>query len=379
MSYSVELISSVTSLSADEWDGIFKGDYPFTRYHFLLALEQGRSIGPQTGWLPQHALVRNANGKLVAIMPWFKKTHSYGEYLFDWAFAEAYQRYGFRYYPKLINAIPFTPCSGPRLGLTDDVKAADVLPLIESELIKHHDVSNLQSLYVTRELGDALHNQGWWQRYDIQFLWHNRDYRRFDDFLLALVSRKRKSIRKERRRIVDRGITMKTLSGEAMDETLWQQFSHFYQRTYIKRSGHGGYLTPATLRQWGQQLADQIVVFGAYHNGQLIAASLCFVGSDTLYGRYWGCVDEMDFLHFEACYYQGISYCIERGLAYFDAGAQGEHKLHRGFEPVLREGFYRFMPSPLNDAIAQFCVQERKAVTDHFNTLTDYTPLKSQN
>lgn len=379
MSYRVDLITSVTSLSANEWDGIFNDHYPFTRYHFFLALEQGRSIGPQTGWHPQYAVVRNADNEAVAIMPWFKKTHSYGEYFFDWAFAEAYERYGLRYYPKLINGIPFTPCSGPRLGLRDDVKIADVLPLIEAELIKHHDVSNLQCLYVTPELSGALQNDGWWQRYDIQFLWHNRNYQSFDDFLAQLVSRKRKSIRKERRRIVDSGITMKTLPGETVDETFWQQFSHFYQRTYLKRSGHTGYLTAATLRQWGHQLADQIVIFAAYHNEQLIAASLCFVGSDTLYGRYWGCVDEMEFLHFEACYYQGIAYCIEHGLGYFDAGAQGEHKLHRGFEPIMREGFYRFMPSPLNNAIAQFCAQERMALAEHFNALTDYVPLKSQN
>lgn len=376
MNYRVELLSSITSVNASEWDDVFRDQYPFTRYHFLLALEQGRSIGPQTGWHPQYAVVRNRNSELVAIMPWFKKTHSYGEYFFDWAFAEAYQRYGFRYYPKLVNAIPFTPCSGPRLGLAAEVNVADVLGLIESELLKHHDVSNLQSLYVSSDLSAALHSEGWWQRFDIQFLWHNRNYRSFDDFLLALVSRKRKSIRKERRRIADSGITMKTLPGEALDDSFWQQFSHFYQRTYIKRSGHEGYLTPATLRQWGQQMADQIVVFGAYRYDQLIAASLCFVGLDTLYGRYWGCVDEMEFLHFEACYYQGIAYCIDRGLTYFDAGAQGEHKLHRGFEPVLREGFYRFQPSPMNDAIAQFCAQERLAVAEHLNMLSDDVPLK---
>ncbi|WP_290653357.1 GNAT family N-acetyltransferase [Idiomarina sp.] len=374
----IELTSSVTAVSRDDWDNLFGRNYPFTRYDFLLALEQGGSLGPQRGWVPQYAVARDTDNVIVAIMPWFKKTHSYGEYFFDWAFAEAYERYGFQYYPKLINAIPFTPCSGPRIGLADDYRASDVVPLIEAELTKQHDVSNLQCLYVTPELSKTLANDGWWQRFDIQFLWQNRDYRSFQDFLAALVSRKRKSIRKERRQVTEQGVTMKVLAGDELDDAFWQQFTRFYQRTYLKRSGHGGYLTSETLKLWGKHLADSIVVFAAYREQQLVAASLCFKSKDTLYGRYWGCVEELEFLHFEACYYQGIEYCIAHGLAYFDAGAQGEHKLHRGFEPVLREGFYRFMPSPLNEAVAQFCGQERAAIQEHISTLGGVVPFKNK-
>lgn len=372
----IELSSSISAVSGDDWDNLFGRNYPFTRYDFLLALEQGGSLGPQRGWVPQYAVVRDTKDVIIAIMPWFKKTHSYGEYFFDWAFSEAYERYGFQYYPKLINAIPFTPCTGPRIAVDEGCSADELVPLIEAELTKQHDVSNLQCLYVEPEFSNTLRNDGWWQRFDIQFLWKNRGYNSFDDFLAALVSRKRKSIRKERRQVTDQGVTMKVLAGNELDETFWQQFIRFYQRTYLKRSGHGGYLTPETFNLWGTHLADSIVVFAAYREQQLVAASLCFKGVDTLYGRYWGCIEELEFLHFEACYYQGIDYCIAHQLAYFDAGAQGEHKLHRGFEPILREGFYRFMPSPLNDAVEQFCGQERAAIKEHLQGLKDLVPLK---
>ncbi|RUO40380.1 GNAT family N-acetyltransferase [Idiomarina aquatica] len=372
----VTLLSSVTAIAQSDWDNLVGRCYPFMRYGFFLALEQGGSIGQQRGWLPQYAVVYDDSNRLIAIMPWFKKTHSYGEYLFDWAFAEAFERYGLRYYPKLINAIPFTPCQGPRLAVAKGINTGEVLMRIEAALAKAHDVSNIQCLYVESDFSAVLEAQGWWQRFDIQFLWQNRSYRCFDDFLATLVSRKRKSIRKERRQVTEQNIELRTLHGEELDAEFWQQLSVFYQRTYLKRSGHGGYLTPTTLRLWGEQLTPYIVVFAAYQDGILVAASLCFKGSDTLYGRYWGCRQELEFLHFEACYYQGIDYCIKQGLRYFDAGAQGEHKLHRGFEPVLREGFYRFAESPLNDAIADYCLQERRALREHLHTLHGYTPYK---
>ncbi|WP_300320397.1 GNAT family N-acetyltransferase [Idiomarina sp.] len=370
--------STITSIPKADWNRLFSSNYPFIQYDFLLALEQGGSLGPQRGWLPQHVAVHDNSDKLIAIMPWFKKTHSYGEYLFDWAFAEAYERYGFQYYPKLINAIPFTPCQGPRLATAKGVNAADVLPAIESALMQEHDVSNLQCLYVEPNVSEALAEEGWWQRFDVQFLWQNRGYSSFDDFLGALVSRKRKSIRKERQKVSEQNVEMRTLHGNELTADFWHQFIVFYQRTYLKRSGHDGYLTPATFELWGKLLAEHIVVFAAYRNDEMVAASLCFKSENTLYGRYWGCQEELEFLHFEACYYQGIEYCINHNLSYFDAGAQGEHKLHRGFEPVLREGFYRFMPSPLNDAIEQYCRDESSALRKHLKTLRTYLPYKDR-
>ncbi|ASG64731.1 GNAT family N-acetyltransferase [Idiomarina piscisalsi] len=369
--------STITSIPKADWNRLFSSGYPFAQYDFLLALEQGGSLGLQRGWLPQYVAVHDNSDTLVAMMPWFKKTHSYGEYLFDWAFAEAFDRYGFQYYPKLINAIPFTPCQGPRLATAKGVNAADVLPVIESALMQEHDVSNLQCLYIEPNVSEALAEEGWWQRFDIQFLWQNRGYDSFDDFLGALVSRKRKSIRKERQKVSEQRVEMRTLPGNELTADFWHQFIVFYQRTYLKRSGHGGYLTPATFQLWGELLAEYIVVFAAYRNDEMLAASLCFKSDNTLYGRYWGCQEELEFLHFEACYYQGIEYCINHNLDYFDAGAQGEHKLHRGFEPVLREGFYRFMPSPLNDAIEQYCQDERAALNEHIKTLRAYLPYKN--
>ncbi|RUO73587.1 GNAT family N-acetyltransferase [Idiomarina seosinensis] len=367
--------TSITEIEPRQWNNLFSSDYPFLHYGFFLALEKGGSLGPQRGWVPRYVMVYD-NDIAVAAMPWFKKTHSYGEYLFDWAFAEAFERYGFQYYPKLVNAIPFTPCQGPRLGLCDSLKANQVLPLIESALLVDEDVSNLQCLYVEEDLGLALQEEGWWQRYDIQFLWKNRNYLDFDDFLSRLVSRKRKSLRKERLKVASQGIEMKTLAGDQLTAEFWSAFAQLYQLTYLKRSGHGGYLTPETLKLWGQYLAESIVVFAAYHEQKMVAASLCFKDSNTLYGRYWGCLQEFDFLHFEACYYQGIEYCIEHGLQHFDAGAQGEHKLHRGFEPVLRQGFYRFQPSPLTDAVEDYCQRERKAINEHCKMLSEHSPYK---
>ncbi|MGM0481149.1 MAG: GNAT family N-acetyltransferase [Pseudomonadota bacterium] len=366
---------SIAEIDAQQWNSLFDSDYPFTRHEFFLALEQGQSLGPQRGWMPRYVVVYQQQTP-VAVMPWFKKQHSYGEYLFDWAFAEAFERYGYQYYPKLINAVPFTPCQGPRLGLLKGVGVQQVMPVIEAALIEAEAVSNFQCLYVQPALGQALMADNWWCRNDIQFLWYNKGYRQFDDFLQKLVSRKRKSVRKERQKVREQGIELQVLKGEQLSTEFWQQFAVFYQHTYIKRSGHNGYLTPDTLKLWGCYLTQSIVVFAAYYNGQLVAASLCFHDKRTLYGRYWGCLSEFDFLHFEACYYQGIEYCIEHGLQYFDAGAQGEHKLHRGFEPVLRQGFYRFAETPLNDAIEDFCQRESSAVVEHLAVLNEHSPYK---
>lgn len=369
------IYQSITDIDPQQWNNLFADDYPFTRHEFFLALEQGQSLGPQRGWVPRYVVVYEQQ-TAIAAMPWFKKQHSYGEYLFDWAFAEAFQRYGYPYYPKLVNAIPFTPCQGPRLGLAKTASAATVMSVIEAALMAAEPVSNLQCLYVQPALGEALKAENWWRRYDIQFLWYNKGYRNFDDFLQKLVSRKRKSLRKERQKVSEQGIRLEVLEGDQLNTAFWQQFAVFYQRTYIKRSGHSGYLTAETLKRWGDYLAQSIVVFAAYYNGDLVAASLCFRDRTTLYGRYWGCLSEFDFLHFEACYYQGIEYCIKQGLQYFDAGAQGEHKLRRGFEPVLRQGFYRFAATPLNEAVEDFCQRESNALAEHLAVLNEHSPYK---
>ncbi|MCH8537921.1 MAG: GNAT family N-acetyltransferase [Alkalimonas sp.] len=358
----LQCVSSLAEVKADEWDALFPTDYPFTRHAFLRALEQGGSVGGQTGWLPQYLLLWREQ-RLIAALPAYLKLHSYGEYLFDWSIAEAYQQHGLDYYPKLVLAVPFTPAEGPRVGLCAKESRSQLMAQLDAglqQLVGRYQLSNVQCLYPESAQQHLWTERGYWQRYDVQFQWLNRGYQSFADYLATMTSRKRKQIRKERSRVAEQGLVMKTLHGAELDEAFWQQFVLFYQQTYLKRSGHRGYLTADTFRRWGQQMSDSIVVFAAYHQQQLIAASLCFRSEHTLYGRYWGCAAEYDFLHFEACYYAGIDYCIAHQLASFDAGAQGEHKLQRGFEPVLRSGFYRFQPSPLFAAIERYCLDEQQ-------------------
>lgn len=352
----IEWIDTLQSVPADSWNALFATDYPFTRYDFLQALESGGSVGPGTGWQASHLTIWQGE-QLVAAVPAYLKQHSYGEYLFDWAIVEAYQRYGLDFFPKLVLAIPFTPAEGPRFGVLTGEDQAELMALMLDALqqrMKKQRLSSIQCLYPNEAQREHLTAAGYWPRQDVQFEWRNYGYAFFDDFLASLSSRKRKQIRKERQRVQDAGVALSVVHGCDADAMLWQQLYRFYQRTYLKRSGHAGYLTEATFHQWGQQLADSIVIFAAYQQQQLIAASLCFRSADTLYGRYWGCEAEWDFLHFEACYYAGIAYCIEQGLQRFDAGAQGEHKLQRGFEPVTRYGCYHFRDSPLKDAIGRY-------------------------
>ncbi|KKO46721.1 hypothetical protein WG68_04085 [Arsukibacterium ikkense] len=363
----VHCCDDLTTIEPAAWDSLFWADNPFCRHAFLAALEQGGSVGEGTGWLPQHLLVYRANN-LVAAMPMYLKLHSYGEYLFDWTIAEAYQRQQLSYYPKLLCAIPFTPAQGPRLGLAPGENSEQLYKLIHQAILQRQQqlaCSNFQCLYPDIALQQIMRQHGLLERFDVQFQWHNQHYTDFAGFLARLPSRKRKQISKERRQVQQQGIEVITFDGNNLPTDFWPQFVGFYQATYQKRSGHNGYLTPATFALWGQYMADSIVVFAAYAQGKLVAASLCFKSADCLYGRYWGCVAEFDKLHFECCYYAGIDYCIANKLARFDAGAQGEHKLKRGFVPVIRHGFYHFSPGPLVDAISDYCQREQAALLDY--------------
>lgn len=352
----LEWTDTLSQVSPEAWDALFATQYPFCRYAFLSALETGGSVGPGTGWQSSHLLLYR-DDQLIAAVPAYQKEHSYGEYLFDWAIVEAYQRYGLDFFPKLVLAIPFTPAEGPRFGFLPAEDEARLMGLLLEALqqrMKKQRLSSIQCLYPNEAQRDLLTAADFWPRQDVQFEWRNYGYAFFDDFMAGLSSRKRKQIRKERQRVQDAGVELRVIAGVDATAQLWQQLHRFYQRTYLKRSGHKGYLTEATFLRWGEQLADQAVIFAAYHQQRLIAASLCFRSADTLYGRYWGCEADWDFLHFEACYYAGIEYCITHGLQRFDAGAQGEHKLQRGFEPVTRYGCYLFRDSPLKDAINRY-------------------------
>ena len=389
LSMHLQILSSISEIQASDWDTLFAGDYPFCRHAFLQALELGNSVGKGTGWLPQHLVLWDGD-TVVAAAPAYLKQHSYGEYLFDRVFAEAYQRHGLRYYPKLLFAVPFTPAQGPRLGIAKGVDPLTVLPLLQQALLGGADaqlhqttavatapadtastqqlcaLSHWQCLYAGETEQALFRADGWLERFDVQFEWQNQyappreslaaateppsqKFENFEQFLATLTARKRKQIRKERALVEQQGLQLRTLCGSALDADFWQQFYQFYVATYLKRSGHQGYLTLQTFLLWGRTMASQIVVFSAWHQEEMVAASLCFRSEDKLYGRYWGCSEAYAMLHFECCYYSGIDYCIAQGLTAFDAGAQGEHKLQRGFVPVIRSGFYRFLP-PTSDA-----------------------------
>src|SRR5690606_16288492 len=332
----IALTATLAAISADAWNAVAGSDYPFTRHEFLHSLERSGATDADSGWQPHHVLVKRG-GHLIAVMPLYMKTHSYGEYVFDWAWADAYQRYGRHYYPKLLSAIPFTPATGPRLCVAAGESTAAVVEQIVAALKQKVSTSNLSSLHILFPEGETAKHfaaSGLSERWGAQYHWFNRGYSSFDDFLATFASRKRKNLRKERERVAEQGIELRVFEGEQIGAGEWEIFYHFYALTYVKRSGHVGYLNAEFFRLIGAAMPAAIVMTLAYWRGKPIGGALCFRDSNNLYGRYWGCVREFDCLHFEACYYQGIDYCIRNGLAHFDPGAQGEHKIQRGFEPI---------------------------------------------
>jgi uncharacterized protein len=374
----ISFIDSLNAVSAQAWNQLCVDDYPFVRYEFLYALEASGSVGKGTGWQAQHLLVHDGE-ELIAAMPLYKKTHSYGEYVFDWSWADAYQRYGLNYYPKLVCAIPFTPCSGTRLLLNHSAKMQELLPLIVAE-IKDHLVniqaSSWHCLFPLEDLSSQLIEQQIPQRLGTQFHWFNRGYKTWDDFVAAMNSRKRKNINKERRAVAEQGIEFTALVGTDIGVGNWQLFYQFYCNTYLKRSGHTGYLTAEFFNLLNQSFAQHCLMIMAHKNDQPIAAALFFIDSKTIYGRYWGCLAEYDFLHFETCYYQGIEYAITHGLQRFDGGAQGEHKIQRGFEPVATYSNHYLVQADFQQAIKRFLASEKPSVELYMQDAKTYLPFK---
>jgi predicted N-acyltransferase len=344
----------------------------------LHALELSSSVGKGTGWLPQHLVVYEGD-ELIAAMPLYIKSHSYGEYVFDWSWADAYKRYGMDYYPKLINAIPFTPCTGARLLLKNSNQQAELLPYILSAIKNHAEKLNASSwhcLFPAQELSVELESLKISQRIATQFHWFNRGYKNWDDFVGAMNSRKRKNINKERRAVAEQGITFAAKAAEEISVEDWELFYQFYCNTYLKRSGHTGYLTEAFFNLLRENFSYNCLMIIAQHESQPIAAALFFKDSKTIYGRYWGCVAEYDFLHFETCYYQGIDYAIKNNLQRFDGGAQGEHKIARGFEPVTTYSNHWLARAEFQQAIDQFLASEKPSVELYIQDAKTYLPFK---
>ena len=378
----ISFLHSINDISATQWDNLFSSDAPFTHHAFLLALESSGCTQASTGWQAQHIIV-SLKGENIAAMPCFIKSHSYGEYVFDWAWADAYHKHGHNYYPKLVAAIPFTPVSGSRLGFSKSVQSSQqklsIIKLID-QTIRHKShslqLSSWHVLFPNKELSSLLDESGWQQRIAVQYHWFNRQYNDFDSFLSQLKSRKRKNISKERLAISKQGIQVKTFRGHEIDENLMNSFYRFYQQTYLKRSGQTGYLNRDFFQKIRTAMPDNLVMFCALKDDRLIAAALCFKDSKTLYGRYWGCDHEHSFLHFETCYYQGIEFCIANQLQRFDPGAQGEHKIPRGFEPIETFSNHVILNPDFSQAITRFIEKEKKQLVPHIAYLQTLLPFK---
>jgi predicted N-acyltransferase len=363
----------VGAIPAAEWDALAGTANPFVSHAFLTALEDSGSVGPGTGWDPAPIVIEDARGALLAALPAYLKSHSQGEYVFDHAWADAWHRAGGRYYPKLQVAVPFTPASGPRLLLSDEAYAAPLLRAAET-LCAQNGLSSAHATFIEPAQRALFERAGWLLRSDIQFHWHNRGYGSFEDFLAGLSSRNRKDLRKERARAQD-GVTIRHLSGSDLKAEHWDAFWEFYQDTGARNWGHP-YLTRAAFDLLGERLGDRIILVLAYLDDRPIAGALNFVGEEALYGRYWGCTVDRPFLHFELCYYQAIDVAIERGLVRVEAGAQGGHKLARGYEPVQTWSAHWLADAGFREAVADFLDRERQGVAQDRLYLSSRTPFR---
>lgn len=376
----LRFIDTLTGVESGAWNAVLQSDYPFLRYEFLRALEDSGATTKDSGWQPHHLLVED-DGELVGHLPLYLKFHSYGEYVFDWAWADAYRRNGLPYYPKLLAAIPYTPATGPRLSLGAAVDSPVLRRQVADFLIAEASVSasSLHVLFPRAAEDEYWDGAGLLSRTAPQYHWFNRDFASFGDFLATFNSRKRKSLRRERRLVAEQKITLRRVRGEDITPELWRHFYYCYQITYAKRSGHGGYLNQAFFERLGQAMPEKLLLVVAEREGRPVAAALNFYDSQTLYGRYWGCVQELECLHFETCYYQGIEFCIEQGLHRFDPGAQGEHKIQRGFEPIITRSRHWIVDERFREAIARFLDEERIAIDHYLEDAREMLPFRQSN
>ncbi len=373
MTITARIAQGVRAVPADQWDACAGTGNPFLRHAFLAALEESGSVGGRSGWQALPVIVDDAHGVPVAIAPAYAKSHSQGEYVFDHAWADAWQRAGGDYYPKLQLAVPFTPVPGPRLLLRDPDQAPAVIAAVEA-LVRQNGLSSAHATFVAEDQVPSFEAAGWLMRAGTQFHWANRGYATFDDFLGDLASRKRKAISKERAAALD-GLTVRHLTGRDILPAHWDAFWTFYQDTGSRKWGQP-YLTRGFFPLLSAALGDDVLLILAEREGVPIAGALNLIGDDAIYGRYWGAIEEVPFLHFELCYYQAIDAAIARGLQRVEAGAQGEHKLARGYVPVTTWSAH-FLPDPgFRAAVADFLDRERAAVAEEQEYLGELAPFR---
>ena len=371
--FTLDLAPSIAEIPAADWDRVAGTANPFVSHAFLRALEDGGATGGDSGWDPMHLILRDSDGRLAAAMPHYLKHHSYGEYIFDHSWANAFTRAGGACYPKMLSAVPFTPATGPRFltGDADDTRAAQLRAALTNGMTQYLDRLGLSSAHVNflpeADIA-ALSDEGWMVRSSIQFHWQNDSYTDFDAFLAALSSRKRKNIRKERRTVAEAGVRLLRLTGDDITTSHIDHFYRFYMST-IDRKWGGAYLTEDVFHQLHASMADRMLLVMAEYDGRIIGGALNFIGEDALFGRNWGADLDIPCLHFEACYYQAIEFAIERGLKTVEAGAQGFHKVQRGYLPVTTYSAHWIAHDGFRAAVARFLDSERRGIDAEINAI----------
>jgi len=378
-SHRAEFHRSVHSLGTQEWNALGAGDNPFTRHEFLAALERTHCVGPGSGWEPRYLTLRDARG-LAAAAAAFLKRHSFGEFVFDFAWAKAYERLGRRYYPKLTLAAPFTPATGPRLLVRADLDREAYAARLLAELEQHaisHSLSGVHALFLDEPARAACARRGWLLRRDCQFHWSNRGYASFEDYLGTFTAEKRKKARRERRRVAEAGVRFETRLGGELDEPLLDRIYELHRDTFV-RHGHTPYLTRTFFSDAVRHLPESLMVKLALHGRTVVAAAIFFYCQEALFGRYWGAAADYHSLHFEACYHQGIEFCIERRIARFEPGTQGEHKVSRGFEPALTWSAHYIADADFREAIGDYLRREGAVVDAYAHEVQGHVPYRGR-
>lgn len=382
--YDTQLVTDLSAIGAPRWNALVQhacGElHPALRFEFLHALHTTGCAAAATGWEPCF-LTLWQGGDLRAALPLYRKHHSYGEYVFDWSWANAAERAGLNYYPKLLSAVPFTPVSAPKLLAMNSAARAALADALLA-LMRDSAAPSLHLLFTDAEETALLQARDFQLRHGVQFHWRNAAYQNFEEFLLQLSSSKRRKVRAERRKVAEASVQVQALVGAEIKPADWAFFTACYERTYLEHRA-SPYLNQACFEQWGRSMGEQMVLFIAQRNGEALAASLCLFSASTLYGRYWGALTHVDCLHFEACYYAPIEFCITRGLQFFEGGAQGEHKLARGFEPQETHSLHRLADPRLSQAVQRFLSYEALGMSGYLNELSEHSAFsqahKNQN
>jgi predicted N-acyltransferase len=379
--FTVRILPRIADIEPAAWDACAGPDNPFVAHAFLAALEESGSAAPETGWLAQHLVVEDGAGRLLGAAPMYLKSHSYGEYVFDHGWAQAFSQAGGRYYPKLQVAVPFTPVTGPRLLVRPGLGPAGAevergLVAAMTEVARRTGASSVHATFVPEDQWPRFAEAGWLLRTGCQFHWRNHGYRSFDDFLGALTARKRKTVGRERREALRSGLRIRVLTGDAVTERHWDAVFRFYIATSDRKWGPP-YLTRAFFSALSAAMPERVVLVMAERGGESVAGALNLLGSDTLYGRYWGCAEDHRFLHFEMCYYRAIDFAIANGLARVEAGAQGPHKIQRGYLPRRTCSAHWIRDPGFAAAVGDFLVRERDEVEKELRTLAGRSPFRS--